>query len=286
MEAEEINIKEFNALMTLLEDEDQEVIDHVENKLRSLGTGVIPFLENEWMKNSLVPAVRERIEEIIHGLQFELLGEKLEAWKDAGAEDLLEGMMLVANYQYPDLTLEFLQRRLEQYYYDLWKEFNYDMTPIEQVKVLNDIIFNRLRFRPNSKNFHSPSNSMINVVMESKRGNPLTMCVIYQLLAQRLKMPVYGVNLPNLFIVTYKAEGVQFYINVFNNGIIFTKEDIDNYISQLKLEKSDVYYQPCSNEDIVARAFRNLVASFEKLGEYKKADDVKMLLQAIEGPRL
>ncbi len=279
---DDINEKELNALVTLLEDEDPEVSHHVEEKLRSMGTIIIPFLEKQWMKNSLLPLVRGKIEDIIHDLQYDLLKEKLVAWKESGAEDLLEGMMLVANYQYPDLNLKFLQRKVEQYYFDLWAEFNGEMSPMEQVKVMNDIMFNKLKFRANSKNFHAPSNGMINVVLESKRGNPLSLCVVYYLLARRLKLPIYGVNLPNLFVLTYKSEGVQFYINVFNNGIIFTKEDIDNYIEQLKIAKQDIYYEPCSNVDIVVRALRNLVASFEKLGEYRKADDVKILLQSVD----
>lgn len=280
----DINEKELTALISLLDDEDKEVTSHVEQKLLSLGTSVIPYLEKEWMKNSLIPDVRSKIEDIIHELQYELLKERLKVWKEEGAQDLMEGMMLVANYQYPDLDLGFLNRKLEQYYYEVWKEFNGEYTPIQQVKILNDIMYNRLKFRPNSKNFHSPSNGMINLVMESKKGNPLSLCVVYMLLAQKLKLPIYGVNLPNLFIVTYKTKSTQFYINVFNNGIIFTTEDIDNYIDQLHLSKQDVYYQPCSNVDIVVRALRNLISSFEKLGEYKKSDDVKVLLQVLEKP--
>src|SRR5690606_5324738 len=118
---------------------------------RSMGTEVIPFLEKEWMKNSLVPLVRTRIEDIIHDLQYELLKEKLAAWKEGGAEDLLEGMMLVANYQYPDLNIAFLRRRIEQLYFDLWAEFNGEMTPLEQVKVMNHIMFHKLKFKANSK---------------------------------------------------------------------------------------------------------------------------------------
>ncbi|WP_252737026.1 MULTISPECIES: transglutaminase-like domain-containing protein [Reichenbachiella] len=278
----DINEKELTALISLLDDEDREVTGHVEEKLLSLGTSVIPFLEKEWMKNSLIPYVRVKIEDIIHELQYELLKERFVEWKEDGAEDLLEGMMLVANYQYPDLNMGYLTRKLEQFYYEAWKEFNGEYTPIQEVKILNDIMYNRLKFRPNAKNFHSPANGMINQVMDSKKGNPLSLCVIYLMLAKKLKLPIYGVNLPNLFIVTYKTESTQFYINVFNNGIIFTTDDIDNYIEQLHLSKLDIYYQPCTNIDIVSRALRNLVASFDKLGEYKKSDDIKILLQVLE----
>lgn len=277
----DIKLSELKAMISLLDDEDYEIVSNIENKLISLGTPIIPLLEKEWMEKSLMPDVRDKIEDIIHSLQYELLKEKLVHWAETGAEDLLEGMMLVANYQYPDLTIEYLRRKVEQLYYQAWPEFNEHMTDMEQVKTLNNVMYNKFKFRPNSKDFHAPSSSMINIVLESKKGNPLSLCVVYLLLAKRLKMPIYGVNLPNLFIVTYKTEHEQFYINVFNNGILFTKDDIDNYLEQLKLDQSDIFYQPCSHLDMVIRALRNLVGSFERLGEYKKSDDIKELIKAL-----
>jgi regulator of sirC expression with transglutaminase-like and TPR domain len=100
-------------------------------------------------------------------------------------------------------------------------------------------------------------------------------------IAQRLKIPVYGVNLPNLFILTYKTEAVQFYINVFNKGLVFTREDIDNYITQLNIAKNDIFYEPCNNIDIITRVLRNLIVSFEKLGDTERVEEVNQLLDVI-----
>src|SRR3954452_19993473 len=94
-------------------------------------------------------------------------------------------------------------------------------------------------------------------------------------------MPVYGVNLPNLFIPTYKSSESQFYINAFNKGLIFSKADIDNYISHLNLSPLDIFYEPCSNLDILKRVLRNLIVSFEKVGDSSKVEEVKTLLRTI-----
>jgi regulator of sirC expression with transglutaminase-like and TPR domain len=101
------------------------------------------------------------------------------------------------------------------------------------------------------------------------------------LVAQRLKMPVYGVNLPNLFIVTYKDDKHQFYVNAFNKGLIFSKQDIENYIHELHLAPQDSFFEPCSSLEIVRRVFRNLIMSFDKMGEHEKAEEVKELLLLI-----
>ena len=196
---------ELKALVSLLDDEDAQIISHVEEKILSLGTSIIPFLEQEWEHN-FNSQVQQRIEELIHTLQFELLKERIKEWYESKDQDLITGMWLIATYQYPDLELLKLKQDLEQIYYETWLEFKPDLYPFDQIKIINSVIFNKLKFSANTKNFHSPGNSMINVVLESRKGNPITLCIIYMLVAQKLKLPVHGVNLPNRFVLTYKDE--------------------------------------------------------------------------------
>lgn len=272
--------RELKALVSLLDDQDEQIVTQVVDKIRSLGKEAIPYLEKEWESN-FNPAVQRRIEELIHDLQYELLKYRIQQWYESEDQDLLTGLWLIATYNYPDIELEKLKQELEQIYYEAWLEFKPDLYPFDQVKVLNGVLFNKLRFGANTKNFHSPGNSMINVVLESRKGNPITLCVVYMLVAQRLKMPVYGVNLPNLFIVTYKDEKLQFYVNAFNKGLIFSRQDIENYIHELHLAPQDSFFEPCSNLEIVRRVFRNLIMSFDKMGEHEKAEEVKELLLLI-----
>ncbi len=275
-----MNDRELKALVSLLDDQDDQIVTQVVDKIRSLGREAIPFLEQEWESN-FNPLVQRRIEELIHDLQYELLKFRIEEWYVSKDQDILTGLWLIATYQYPDLEIEKLKQELEQIYYEAWLEFKPDLYPFDQVKVLNGVLFNKLKFGANTKNFHSPGNSMINIVLETHRGNPITLCIIYLLVAQKLKMPVSGVNLPNLFIVTYKDEKNQFYINAFNKGLIFSKQDIENYIHELRLTPQDSFFQPCSNLEIIRRVFRNLIMSFDKMGEHEKAEEVKELLLLI-----
>lgn len=283
-----MNNNEIKALISLLDDEDHEVAEHVEQRIRQLGGQLIPYLESEW-EGSFNPILQKKIEELIHDLQYQSVLERMRDWRQGGGMDLLEGLWAIATYQYPDLSLEKLRQDLEQLYYEVWLDLSPDMHPVDQIKILNNAFFSKLRFGPNSKHFHSPANSMINQVLESRRGNPISLCVIYMMIANRLGLPVYGVNLPTLFVLTYKnTNGVQFYINVFNRGLIFSKNDIDHYIGQLNLKPNDMFYQPCTNLDIVRRMLRNLMVSFEKNGDAERVTEVEQILNTIrdEGDHL
>lgn len=276
--------QEIKALVSLLDDDDKEVLQLVEKEIRQQREIIIPYLENEWEGAGFNPKIQRRIEELVHDLQFEVLLERLSNWHHGGAIDLLEGLWVIATYQYPDLSLESLRSDFEQFYYETWLEFKEDMHPIDQIRALNHVFFSKLKFGSNTKNFHAASNSMINIVLESRKGNPITLCCIYMIVAQRLNMPVYGVNLPNLFVLTYKKDAVQFYINVFNKGLVFMRSDIDHYIAQLNLKSNDSFYQPCSNLDILRRVLRNLTLAFEKTGDSDKVKEIERMSAVLQEP--
>lgn len=270
---------EIKALISLLDDEDYEVLNHVETKIRSMGDSVIPYLEDRWEESSLSPLMQKKLEDLIHDLQYNAFFERLLSWRNTGSEDLLEGMWAIATYQYPELSLEKLRQDVEQIYYEVWLEIRDGMHPMDQIKTLNSVIFGKLKFGANTKHFHSASNSMLNIVIDLKKGNPISLCVIYLLVAQKLNLPIWGVNLPNLFILTYKSGNMQFYINVFNRGLVFSRVDIDNYIAQYNFPQNEIFYQPCNNLDIIRRVLRNLTLAFEKVGDDDKVKEIDKALQ-------
>jgi regulator of sirC expression with transglutaminase-like and TPR domain len=272
----------IKAMIHLLDDSDQEVVNMVEQQIRTLGPSIIPVLESEWETESLNPILQTKIENLIHDFQWQSVKTRLQLWKESGGMDLLEGMWILATYRYPDYRFDQLKLEMDQLYYEVWPKMREELHPMDQVKVLNTAIFEQLKFGPNSKNFHAANNSFINNVLSSKKGNPISLCVIYMWIAQKLGMPIYGVNLPNLFVLTYKQNGLQFYINVFNKGLIFNKIDIDNYIAQLNLTPNEIYYNPCSNLEIIRRVIRNLMMAFEKSGETDYKDELSELIDLLE----
>ncbi len=271
---------EIKAMVSLLEDDDTDVLKHIESQIYSFGAQIIPYLEDEWARQ-FSPNVQKRIENILQSLNYQLVRTRLLDWVKNDNTDLLKGMWVIATYQYPDLQLEDLRKKVEQLYFDAWVDFKTELLPTDQVKLLNSIFFNKLKFKANTSNIKAVANSMINMVLESKRSNPIGLCVLYMLVAQKLKLPIYGVNLPNVFVVTYKTDELQFYINVFNKGLTYIRQDIENYIMNLRVTSRDLFYEPCANIDIVRRVMRNLIVAYEDMGDVEKTEDIQRLLDEI-----
>jgi regulator of sirC expression with transglutaminase-like and TPR domain len=286
----EMSLKEVIALITLLDDPDEEIYSQVKERFVTLGPPAIPHLETAW-ENSFDAIMQKRIEAIIHTIQFESLQRALKQWAIDEQDDLFKGVVILARYQYPDLDEEKLKKQLAQIKQDVWLELHEDLTALEKVKIINHILFEVHQFSGNITNYHAPQNSFINNVLESKKGNPLMLSVIYMLICKELNIPVYGINLPQHFVLAYVndyanlidvnnkslSNNILFYINPFSKGLMFSQKDIDQFLKQLNLDPEPKYYLPCSNTEIIKRAINNLVYAYEKLGYLEKVKELKQL---------
>jgi regulator of sirC expression with transglutaminase-like and TPR domain len=278
-----INDGEVKAMISLLDDTDQEVYRHIEEKLVKLGREVIPMLEDAWSQ-AFDAVLQQRIENIVHKIQFETLLEDLKLWIHTGDHDLLAGAILISRYQYPDLDEEKIYSLITQIRKEIWLELNESLTSLESVNIINHVLFNRYGFSGNTTNYHAPQNSYINCVIESKKGNPLALSVIYQVICQQLGLPVFGVNLPEHFILAYLDDTgndngkVLFYINAFSKGSIFGKQDIDQFVKRLNLDSQASFYNPCPNREMIQRMVRNLLYSYQKLGDTEKVNELNEMI--------
>jgi hypothetical protein len=289
-----LNNREIVALIKLIDDPDEQVFSMIKGKLESIGEDIIPYLENAWEQQSLGIVFQNRIESIIHGIQFDSTYAKLKSWKEKGGENLLEGAFLISRYQYPDFDEEKIRKLIKQMIQDVWLELNDYLTALEKVKIINHILFDVHGFSPNTTNFHAPQNSYLYNVLESKKGNPISLCIIYLHICKELELPVYGVNLPKHFVMAYadpfsilsenisEPSQILFYINAFGKGGVFSHKDVEHFIDQLKIPMSNQYMLPCTSIDIIVRVCHNLIFSYEKLGYPDKVNEVKKLLTALQ----
>lgn len=279
---------EVNSLIRLLDDTDAEVYQHVHQKLLSYGTEAVEYLENAFGE-AFDPIQQERIANLVHEIQFGTLKNDLRLWQQSGAFDLLRGILIINRYHYPDLDEQKVINQIESIKRDIWLQMMNEASPVEQIKLMNHVFYSIHGFSGNTTNHRDPQNSYISQVLETKKGNQISLAIIYSIIAQKLDIPVYGVNLPQHFILAYLDEsresefegGILFYINAFNKGFIFGRRDVDMFLKQLNLQFDKQFYEPCSNSDIIKRVIRNLISAYEHLGSSEKVDELNELLQIV-----
>lgn len=284
----------IQALINLLDDPDDEIVSHVQNKILSIGLSVIPFLESAWENQDISQIHQVRIEQITHEIQFLAIKVELENWIKSKEFDLIEAWIILSKWQYPGIDELTIRTKIDLIRQDVWMEINDKQTAFEKVKILNKIFYTRYLFKGDHKNYHSPLNSFINTVLETKHGNPLSLSILYSTIAQSLNIPIYGVNLPNHFILAYMDEnrvnqlignntnsGVFFYINAFSDGSILYENDIRKFLSDLKLPEEKGFFEPCSHTTIIQRILINLISSYQSLGKLEKVKELVALKEII-----
>ena len=285
-----ITPNEVKSLIRLLDDPDQEIFGHVHDKLLSLGSEAVEYLESAFGE-AFDPIQQERIANLVHEIQFGILKNDLRLWLHGGAFDLLQGILVINRYQYPDLDEQKVINQIEAIKRDIWIQMMNESSPPEQVKLINHVFYNIYGFSGNTTNHHDPQNSYISQVLETKKGNQPSLAIIYSIIAQKLDIPIYVVNLPQHFILAYMDEsqesnfegGVLFYINAFNKGFIFGRRDVDMFLKQLNLKSEKQFYEPCSNTEIIKRVLRNLISSYEHSGSTEKVKELNELMEIMEG---
>ncbi|MBI1288839.1 MAG: hypothetical protein GC178_14825 [Flavobacteriales bacterium] len=274
---------EVRALIQLLDDPDDSVYQNVSDRLVSYGKNVIPHLEFEW-ETSAHLAIQNRIEEIIQQIEFDSCKIALADWIGNGSEDLYEGAVTASMFQYPDQHIDFMASRLELLRKDVWIELNDHLTSLEKIRVLNHILYEIHRFHGYPKYPNSYPSYFISNVLEQLNGSPTALGILYKVIADRLELPVVGIDLPQHFILGYldvnnAADGdVLFYINPFSKGAVFGKGELERYIEKMQLEVTVESLKPMTNKEIIKRLLTELKAAYKRLGKYRKLDQVDQLL--------
>jgi regulator of sirC expression with transglutaminase-like and TPR domain len=287
-----IKNKELEALVNLIDEPDFKIFERIRDKLFDYGMEAIPALEDARITFA-DDSIQQRIESIIHHIQLDYSYAELKDWRQNNESDLLKGFTIVARHRYPHLDEKEIIKKIGVLIQDVWLELNSNLTPLEKIKVINHIFFEVHGFKGNKNDIHAPQNSFINNIFETKKGNPISLSIIYMIVAQSLKIPVYGINLPQNFILAYTTgmiddykkvttDDIRFYLNVFNTGAVFTRREIELFLRQINLEQDPKYFLPCNNITIIKRVLNNLIFSYENAADTERAADIKKLQQALD----
>jgi hypothetical protein len=288
----------LRAMVSLLDDPDPGIHLRVQQDLDALGVHAVAQLEELWIQAEEVKE-RRSLEKVIHRLQWNNIQCHLTAWLEGDRSDLLSALCIIARYQYPNLDEQAVRQTLQAIRIEVWMGLNEQMTALEQVRHLNFVLFRVHKFRGNTDEYLNPNNNFINKVLETRKGNPLMIGLVYMLIAQKLDLPIYGVNLPQHFVLAYleqgsysgqnKSEDFQqesyrrplFYINAFNMGSVFGKRDLDQFLRMVHVEPKDQFYRACTNTEILLRLCANLESSYRDAEEFHKISEIKKLTQLI-----
>ena len=254
--------QKIKSLIFLLDEPDEHLYINIANAIVACGEQSLPLLK-EKLNQTTDSFLKERIEYLIDVVERHVVIDRLNLWHDKREYDLLEPYFILSKYRFPKSDWDSVGFQMIMIIEQVEKELNHNLTPLEQVRVLNHIIYDINKFKGDKVAVGNHDYYYVNKLLETHLGNPFSLGMLYCIVAERLNLPIYPVVLPHHFVLAYckktrhfpQLEDVLFYINPFDNGIVLTRKDIRNYLNQLNIKSELKYFEPTRNTSVIKNIF-------------------------------
>jgi regulator of sirC expression with transglutaminase-like and TPR domain len=257
---------QIRALIRLLSDEDERIVQTISDKLIDIGPSAVPLLQEAEIEQ---PEMAERIASVLEEIRGGKLEDELVQLASMPEErmDLEQGAFLIARYAYPSLDVSVYTRLLDEMAQEVQDRIGPRASGEETVKTLNRYLFTEQGFKGNTKNYYEVDNSYLNRVIDRRTGIPISLSVVYLSIGKRLRLPVYGIGMPGHFLVKYESERYKIFVDCFNGGALLTEKNCQRFLTEAGYGFDEKYLQQSPVRAILSRMTKNLLAIYAKLDD-------------------
>jgi regulator of sirC expression with transglutaminase-like and TPR domain len=183
---------------------------------------------------------------------------------------LLHGAIAIAMHQMEGIDIAHVDATL-QGYADTVRSRVRGSQPQALLAHLHDVLFDEVGFAGNTDDYYSTSNSYLPIVLETKRGLPISLSMIYKIVAERLGLRAWGIGLPGHFLAGLDVAGQTMLVDPFDSGRMLTFDEAHERMQEIvgpDVEWSDEMIQPVSNRHWLTRMLQNLLHVFSSTCHY------------------
>jgi len=177
----------------------------------------------------------------------------------------------IARDAYPGLEIEAYLGRIQE----LAERIRARCRPRAKVRdilgQINWVLFVEEEIRANREDYYDPRNSYLNEVLDRRLGIPISLSVLYWVVAERVGLSMAGVNLPLHFMLRVEEEGQTWFVDAFLAGAIYNRSHCQRKLSEIAerpVVLTDSLIAPCSIQVVVTRMLRNLKAIYAKSQDF------------------
>ncbi|HWE02355.1 MAG TPA: transglutaminase-like domain-containing protein [Tepidisphaeraceae bacterium] len=207
---------------------------------------------------------------------YNLLGGQLANMSSSDA--LLNGAVAIAMHEMPDADPAAVDLILQNYA-DRIRGRVRGSQPQALLAHLHEFLFDELGLVGNSEDYYSPANSYLPAVLKTRKGLPITLSLVYKLIAERLGIRCWGVGLPGHFMIGVETDGAPMLVDAFAGGRVLTADEAHSRLQEMfgaEMQWSEELLRPASNRHWLTRILQNLLNVFGAAGRYS---DVAAVLE-------
>jgi regulator of sirC expression with transglutaminase-like and TPR domain len=141
----------------------------------------------------------------------------------------------------------------------------------DKCRVLNRVLFHEHGFHGNTEHYADPLNSFLDQVLTRRKGLPITLSIVYLLVADRIGLSLEPIGLPGHFLIGCYAEDLPFYIDPFNGGRLLTANEAFVMLRKHSLSPTIADLAPTPVREVLCRCCRNLVNHYTVANDHDRA---------------
>jgi regulator of sirC expression with transglutaminase-like and TPR domain len=280
---------EINALLNLIEDPDDEVYQTITRRFIGFGQEIIPVL-NEFKEITEDSIQLAKINSIISQICISGLKNSVADWLNSDDQSVLEATLFIAAYLDPEHDRDRLFFEIEKIRKTIWLELNDYLTPLEEINILNKIIFGHYNYKGLEIDFGSTPQFDPSYLLNNKLSNTFPLASVYLIIAEMLGITISPVDIPKQNLLCYVEEGssiisvegsdILFYIDPLN-GQVYTHRDVENYVKKMNLAHPPVAYAPSNARNFVQRWLKGIAKAEQTKGEVERFNALLEIIATI-----
>jgi regulator of sirC expression with transglutaminase-like and TPR domain len=197
---------------------------------------------------------------------------------------LFEAALAIAQDVDPQLDLAATQAEVDELAAILQRRLAQDASNIQKLRLLNHFFYRELGFAGNVNDYYDPDNSYLHRVIDTRRGIPISLAVLYMELAQQIGLDVKGISFPGHFLMKLSVQAGDIVLDPFN-GASLSREELEERLEPY-FEQQDypdaiplAYYLHAAHpRQILERMLRNLKALFVEHLDWQRVLGVQQRL--------
>lgn len=262
MRSEHLTIQKQEALRELLDDPSPIVRAELLKEFTRLGPVAQTFLED--LSNGYNRIIASHARRLLEELRNANPSEEFRRFIRSLNYELETGTIMLCRVAYPELKVGELCAQIDAIAKRCRELLIKPSTPRERCVVINRVLFHELGFRGNSEDYSDPENSFLNRVLETKKGLPITLSILYILIGQRIGADLDPVAYPGHFIVGSFEDELPFYIDPFRRGKFSTPGQLLDYSNGFISVSQLGDLAPAPVREVLCRCCRNLSNHYSK----------------------
>lgn len=195
--------------------------------------------------------------------------------------DLERAIWMLSRALEPAVDTEPYEHRINQWGRQFLVKISGVVSNRQRVQALADFLAGELCFRGNTDDYYSERNSLLPHVIESRMGIPISLTVLYMMIAERADMKIEGINLPGHFI----ARHGDLLFDPFHKGRILTRADCEEILIRQNMQLKAAHLQAATPRQILIRVLANLLYVYDLNEEKDQHARVNAWLKALSSDK-